>query len=122
MMLEDNYFHIAHQEGDAQQCRFTVDILPQCDVYRGHFPAKPVCPGACNMEMLRELAMRMTGTQLQVQSIKRCRFLKVLTPEGQPQLQVCLQATPTTTGFHVEARITKEEETIADYNAELTKI
>lgn len=74
------------------------------------------------MEMLRELAEELTGERLQVARIKRCRFLKVVTPDGSPQLDVEMHAKPTDTGFHVEATIKEGNELVADYNAELTKL
>lgn len=121
-MLENSYFRITDQSLKQDHARFTVAILPSCPVYKGHFPGKPVCPGACNMEMLRELACHATGKELRADSVRRCRFLKVITPEQEPLLIVDMQLSPTASGYHAEAKITQGNDIVADYNAELTTL
>ena len=57
MLLKDKYYKIMKETRlDANTGVYLVSLLPQADVYRGHFPQNPVCPGACNIETIRECA------------------------------------------------------------------
>ena len=73
---------------DANTGVYLLSLLPQADVYRGHFPHKPVCPGVCNIETIRECAEMLTGQDLAIQSIKQCRLTAVATPQVCPLVDV----------------------------------
>lgn len=45
MLLENNFYHVVGKSADNQKTVYTIELLPDCDVYRGHFPGRPVCPG-----------------------------------------------------------------------------
>ena len=92
MLLENNYYRIIERNTEAGE--FAVQILPECEVFQGHFPGHPVCPGVCNMEMVKECAMQLVGKSLTIATVKQCRFLNVITPEGSPQLKIKVSATP----------------------------
>lgn len=56
--------------------------------YPGHFPGDPLVPGAL---LLRWMIEQLQQQQLVVQLIKQCKFLNVVRPGDQLQLQVTLQ-------------------------------
>ena len=51
MLLENKYYKVlrARKEGEGKAV-YHVAILPDCNVYEGHFPGNPVCPGVCNIQ------------------------------------------------------------------------
>ena len=81
--LENKYYRISGVEGRMGDgsAVFHVALLPDCAVYRGHFPGHPVCPGVCQVEMARQCAGRLAGHPLLIRRIASCRFLTVATPE-----------------------------------------
>ena len=61
MLLRNNYYKVYSAHYGAEDALFHVALLPGCDVYRGHFPGRPVCPGACNIEMMKECVEEAVG-------------------------------------------------------------
>ena len=89
MLLKDKYYKIMKENRlDANNGVYLLSLLPQADVYRGHFPQKPVCPGVCNIETIRECAEMQTGRDLFIKTIKQCRLTAVATPQICPLIDV----------------------------------
>ena len=74
--------------------QYTIAILPDCNVYDGHFPGDPVCPGVCNIETIKECAMMLLGKELRIKTIKQCRLTAIATPTVCPEVTIDLTATP----------------------------
>lgn len=75
-----DYYNIIHQQiGQGQAC-FELSLNPSCQVYKGHFPTRPIAPGACSLEMIRQCACLALGRTVRFTSIKQCKFLLPLEP------------------------------------------
>ncbi len=120
MLLENKYYKIQGKEENDTSTIFHIDILPECDVYQGHFPGKPVCPGVCNIQTIKECAMIITGKKLFLDSIKRCRLTAVATPQICPQVDLTISATPKDNGFEIEATIADAKQAYMDYKGYMT--
>ena len=91
MTLENRYYRITDSESHGDNdATFHVSLIPDCDVYKGHFPDKPVCPGVCNIDTIIECAEKLTGCALRIVSIKQCRMLSVATPYDTPHMTICI--------------------------------
>ena len=89
MLLKDKFFTVLHEERmTANDAVFLCELKPDCDVYRGHFPDKPVSPGVCNIEMIRECAEMLVGQDLLIDTIKQCRLTAVASPAICPKVDV----------------------------------
>ena len=89
MLLKDKFFTVLHEERiTANDAVFLCELKADCDVYRGHFPAKPVSPGVCNIEMIRECAEMLVGQDLLIDTIKQCRLTAVASPAICPKVDV----------------------------------
>ena len=89
--LFNNYYTITNQQTVGNVALFDVILLPECSVYEGHFPGKPVAPGVCNIQMIRELVERVTGKQLLLAYIDRCKFTHLITPQQHRELQIRIE-------------------------------
>ena len=89
MLLKDKFFTVLHEERlSANEAIFLCELKADCDVYRGHFPGKPVSPGVCNIEMIRECTEMLVGEDLQIDTIKQCRLTAVASPSVCPKVDV----------------------------------
>ena len=121
MLLDNKYFKMASMQKDGNKACCNVLLLPDCNVYEGHFPGRPVCPGVCNIETIKECAMMVTGEKLHISSIRQCRLTAVATPTKCPQLNILLETTPTENGFSVKAEVKDEEQVYMDFKGEMIK-
>lgn len=121
MLLKDKYYKLIKETRlDANTGVFLVSLLPQADVYRGHFPQKPVCPGACNIETMRECAEVLTGRDLKIKTIKQCRLTAVATPLVCPLLDVTVSVARIegTDSYNVVGKIADAETTYMELKGE----
>ena len=95
-MLENSYYKIIGRSGEGLDAVFRVALLPDCEVYKGHFPGNPVSPGVCNIETITECAMLLTGKRVLIDTIRK--------------------------GFAVTAKIADNERTYMEYKGEMTVI
>lgn len=50
-------------------------------IFASHFPGKPVLPGACIIEMTRQMASDYFGSSLDIIRCRMVKFLKMIEPE-----------------------------------------
>lgn len=120
MKLENNYYELISMHSDGTSGVFHLALHPDCEVYRGHFPENPVCPGVCNIQMIKECAERLAGRRLHIGSIRRCRLTAVATPAVCPELAVKINLQPTEKGYAVTATVSDAERMYMDYKGEMT--
>jgi 3-hydroxyacyl-[acyl-carrier-protein] dehydratase len=114
MLLKDKFYTVLHREDlSTNEAVFLCSLNPDCDVYRGHFPGKPVSPGVCNIEMIRECAEMLTEKDLFISTIKQCRLTAVVSPAICPKVDVSVKVAFAEDGesCSVEAHIRDERQT-----------
>ncbi len=122
MKLEGNYYTLMgiEQLGEST-ATYHIALLPDCDIYRGHFPGNPVCPGVCNMQTIKECAEKLTGKTLHVTNLKQCRLTAVATPTICPEVYVKVTAKPSedTDTYTISASIYDTERSYMEYKGEM---
>ena len=119
MRLKDSYYQIVRETVEGREGRFRIRLLPDCPVYRGHFPGNPVSPGVCNIRTIQECACRVAGERLFIATIKRCRLTALASPTACPELDVNVSALPVAHGFQVKATISDAAKQYVDFKGEL---
>ena len=121
MLLNNKFYKVLNEtRPDEQHAVCRCQLLADCDVYRGHFPHKPVSPGVCNIEMIKECAMMLTGEKLFIKGIKQCRLTAIASPEACPEVNVTVGVTKTEGGYTVVASIADETRSYMEYKGEMT--
>ncbi len=110
MFLEKRFYKIIEEERAENEARFVVSILPDCNVYDGHFPGNPVCPGVCNIQTIKECAERLVGQSLTFTTIKQCRLTAVATPQVCPEVTVTVSAAEKEGGYLITADISDDKQ------------
>lgn len=87
-MLIDNFYKVLSSAHEDNEWHFEVVLPVSCHIYRGHFPEKPIAPGVCLIEMVRELSEQAIGRPLRITSITKCKFSALLLPSDTDVLQV----------------------------------
>ena len=121
MKLKDRYYSIERVETDGNTVVFHFRFLPECDVFRGHFPGNPVCPGACNIETVRECASSIAGKELRIRAIKRCRMTAVATPCGCGEMELRVCVSPTDDGFAVTATMADASKSYMEFKGTMAE-
>lgn len=104
-MLLDSYFKIENSLMDGERHILNVALLPDHEIYKGHFPGKPVSPGVCSIQMIRECAEQVLGCRLSIINLQQCRFITLLTPLVASKLSISMSAVETADGYKLVADI-----------------
>ena len=82
MRLEGNFYKIDNFE-QKEDCTYslTVTILPEHQIYEGHFPAQAVVPGVCTLTIIRECVGKIMEREISFATIKECKYVSALLPE-----------------------------------------
>lgn len=123
MKLEGNYYTLLGEERQGESsATFHISLLSDCDIYRGHFPGNPVCPGVCNMQTVKECAEKLTGKPLQVATVRQCRLKAVATPVACSELdvKVSVEQQGNDERYMVVASISDAQCVYMDYKGEMT--
>lgn len=92
-MWIDNYFTINRKSGIENVDIYDVELNPDSEIYKGHFPGEPVSPGVCSIGMIVACASRSIGSPLEIRKISRCRFLSVISPQNRQDLRIRIELT-----------------------------
>lgn len=118
-MLKDSYFKILSQQTDGADTQFEVEMLASHPVYEGHFPGKPVSPGVCNMQMLKECAETLIGREMMLNFVKQYRMMAVMSPQATPQVQIRMNLAETEEGYTLSASVWMGEQQLIDFKGQL---
>ncbi|MBQ1697112.1 MAG: beta-hydroxyacyl-ACP dehydratase [Bacteroidales bacterium] len=91
MLVKDFYKIDGKEAQEDGSVVYSVSLNTTHDVYKGHFPERPITPGVCNIQMIKELAEDSCSRSLTLTSIDRCRLTAMVTPNESPVLNVKVQ-------------------------------
>jgi 3-hydroxyacyl-[acyl-carrier-protein] dehydratase len=93
-MLKDDFFTI--KEVTATETGRTFRVVPNVShpIFQAHFAGNPVMPGACIVQMIKELATDDADAPFFIRTVKNMKFLRVINPQETPELSVQLTCTP----------------------------
>lgn len=87
-MLMNNFYFIQSKMALEQSLSSIIHIHPEHEIFKGHFPGKPVVPGVCMIQIIKEFMERQTGQSLLFQKGNQIKFLQLLVPEKGENIEV----------------------------------
>ncbi|BAU54308.1 3-hydroxyacyl-ACP dehydratase [Mucilaginibacter gotjawali] len=84
LKTNDALFGISKIEQHYNAISATIDINKDCDIFNGHFPGQPVIPGACMLQIVKEVLEQALGTPLRLKKAEHLKFLTMIDPETTP--------------------------------------
>ena len=91
LMFLNNLYRIVDQVVDGEQARVTILLNRDSVIYKAHFPGNPITPGACIVEMCREIASRILKNDLVLEKAHTIKFLAGIHPGNTPRVMFVLQ-------------------------------
>jgi 3-hydroxyacyl-[acyl-carrier-protein] dehydratase len=86
-MLLDSFFFILSHESAGQSIKTRIRIDKHHKIFNGHFPAIPIVPGVCMMEIIREIAEKHFARTFAIDSADSIKFLTVINPTMNEEIQ-----------------------------------
>ncbi|MGC4034532.1 MAG: 3-hydroxyacyl-ACP dehydratase [Chitinophagaceae bacterium] len=118
-MLKNDFFYIQSVNDESGVISAMLEINPSHKIFQGHFPGQPVVPGVCMMEMVKEVAETVTGKEMFLQKADNIKFLSVIDPTANRQVQASIKYSGNDSGLIVfEATLYKEDITYLKFKGE----
>jgi 3-hydroxyacyl-[acyl-carrier-protein] dehydratase len=86
-MLKNDLYTIRDWHSDGHTAKASLLLRPEHPVFQGHFPGQPVVPGACMLQMIKEMMEMLLSTPLQLIHSPAIKFLSPVIPAECPSLQ-----------------------------------
>ncbi len=111
MKLRDNLYHIISSHLLEDKMEYVLGLNPSHFVYQAHFPGNPVTPGVYIIQIVKELSMEHLQCDLLLRKISKVRFLHVVHPVENNQINLTLTVSPDENGYKAVATVYNQERT-----------
>lgn len=84
--VNDDLFHIEeinHQDGVIKA---TLGINADSEILKGHFPTHPVVPGACMLQIAKDVLESVLQTPLRLKKADQIKFMTMIDPANTPRI------------------------------------
>jgi 3-hydroxyacyl-[acyl-carrier-protein] dehydratase len=69
------------RDGKSNKMTIEIELNPSNEIFKGHFPGEPILPGACTVQILKELLIGQTGRNLILTKAVTIKYLSFINPE-----------------------------------------
>ncbi len=92
-MLIEGLYNVISTEKTAEGILAKVHLNKDHAIFKGHFPGNPVMPGVCMIQIIKELTEEATGKNLFLAVSSNIKFMAIINPEKNPDLQIIIDIT-----------------------------
>ena len=105
-MLKDDFFSIISIEKEDNSYKIMLKLHTEHKIFEGHFPGQPLVPGACMLQMVKEVTATIMDKNIRLTKADNLKFLKPIDPHKLSVLLMNLSYTISTDGIiHVSANL-----------------
>ncbi len=90
MLLEDFYKVEKIDLSSASTYTAYVRLNKDHDIFKGHFPGKPITPGVCMIQIIKNISSQIIGKTLKLKYTGEIKFLAIINPEVHPELTLSI--------------------------------
>lgn len=98
-----DFYSILENKTIENKTLFTLQLNKHHEIFKGHFPDKPVTPGVVQLEILQELLQQILNETVVLNQLSSCKYTSILDPNIHPLVQMEVQINPLETGWKVTA-------------------
>ncbi|KAA5534155.1 hotdog family protein [Paenimyroides baculatum] len=120
-MLIPHFYSLKEFNFTDNQLKAIIELNPEHDVFKGHFPNNPVTPGVCMLQILKELTEQATNTNLFTKECSNVKFMALINPEVNAVLTITIDINQVEENFKIKASASFDETVALKVNALLTQ-
>jgi len=122
-MLLNDFFSIKERKVDGQDAIYRLSLNADHPIYHAHFQGNPITPGACIVQMAKELAEDFYATSFFIRQIKNVKFLSIINPLIHTEIEVRFSGKASSTAVDAAASqplnpVQNEQQTDHETNAQ----
>lgn len=116
MQLLNNLYTIVAKDISDDKISYNIKLDANHFIYQVHFPNEPITPGACIIQIAKELLEDYFAKQMKIYLIKNVKFLSVISPITTPQISCIFDKITTEENgntYHVQVHLQSNNTTLA---------
>jgi len=87
-MLKDKLYSVVSVTGSEGKIIAGIHLNKDDELFKGHFPGQPVLPGACMLQILKEVLELALNKKIRLKKADQMKFLSVVNPAVNGILQL----------------------------------
>lgn len=108
-MLNNDFFYIGLISSDGSNIIAELQLNPDHNIFKGHFPGQPVVPGVCQVQMIKEILETALGNSLQLKTADHIKFLSIIIPDHTSAIKAVITYAEEENELLVTASLTKAD-------------
>lgn len=104
-MLKDHFYYILSLTHADKTVTASLQLNVGHPIFSGHFPGQPVVPGACMLQMVKEILAEVMPGSHQLKKAANLKFIAPIDPNMVDELELKLTYKPTEEGLQVNASL-----------------
>jgi 3-hydroxyacyl-[acyl-carrier-protein] dehydratase len=116
MILLNNLYTIVARDSSDSKISYDIKLDANHFIYQVHFPNEPITPGACIIQIAKELLEDYFAKQMKIYLIKNVKFLSVISPITTPQISCIydkIMSEENGNTYHVQVHLLSNDTTLA---------
>jgi len=109
-MLKDSLYHILSVTNADGVINAVIELNADNEIFQGHFPEQPVLPGACMLQMVKEILENELQTSYRLQKAENLKFLAMIDPRLHRTLYLEANFSTDEDGMRVTANLNTDEQ------------
>ncbi len=81
-IANDEIFQIVNLTHEEQKITATLAINQASSIFNGHFPGQPVVPGACMLQLVKDIIEKSLNNPLRLKKADNLKFINMITPDS----------------------------------------
>jgi 3-hydroxyacyl-[acyl-carrier-protein] dehydratase len=81
MSANNDLFSIKEITNEDGVIKAILNIDPASEILKGHFPGHPVVPGACMLQIIKEILEKELKARLRLKKADQLKFMAMIDPE-----------------------------------------
>ncbi|MGZ3755813.1 MAG: hypothetical protein ACXVAY_17810 [Mucilaginibacter sp.] len=108
-MLKNSLFKVVSVIDGDGIITAAVDLDENNAIFSGHFPGRPVLPGACMVQLVKEVLEETLGKSIRLQKADNLKFLSLIDPHQNNHLALTINYIHENESIKVTATLTAAE-------------
>ena len=116
MILKNSLFSIKSKSVTDLEIRYDILLDANHFIYQVHFPNEPITPGACIIQIAKELLEDSLAKRLKIYLVKNVKFLSIISPITTPQISCIFDKITTEENgntYHVQVHLQSNDTPLA---------
>jgi len=80
IVLNNDIFLLDELHNDGSKISARLEVNKNSPIFEGHFPGQPVVPGACILQLIKDILEDSLANSLQLKKADHLKFTSMITP------------------------------------------